>query len=182
MPATLDLTESNSMTALRSFLLNILPNGIEVIQAQGNRVPEPSANDFVLMTPLFRERLETNTTTYIDEHLTSGPELRIDLQPTKLTVQVDVHGPNSGNNMQVITTLFFSEYAVEQFAISGFDVTPLYHGTPKQVPFINGEQQYEQRWTVDLHMQINPSTTVTQQFADQLEVGVISVQAEYPIN
>ncbi len=182
MTAALNVTQDNAFTALGSFLTEILPVGIGIYQAQTNRVPEPSIANFVLMTPLFRERLETNITSYSDGHITDDPEIRTDLQPTKFTVQLDVHGPEAGNNVQIITTLFRSSYAVDQFITSGFDVTPLYHSEPQQIPFINGEQQFEQRWTVDVHMQVNAITTVTQQFADQLAVGVISVEEHYPIN
>lgn len=53
-------TQSNVMAALRSFLLAVLPAGVEVLQAQLNRVPEPSGANYVLMTPRRLTRLRTN--------------------------------------------------------------------------------------------------------------------------
>lgn len=41
------------------------------------------------------------------------------MQPTEVTVQLDVHGPNSSDNAQIITTLFRDDYAVEQFKTLG---------------------------------------------------------------
>jgi hypothetical protein len=164
MSVTLSLTESQTLTALRSFLISILPAGTEVVKAQDNRVPEPRGENFVTMTPILRDRLETNVHTYSDGY-PSAPSTKSILEPTKVTVQLDVHGPASADNAQVISTLFRDEYAVTAFAATGFDVTPLYADDPKQVPFVNGEQQVEERWIVEAVMQCNPSITVPQDFA-----------------
>ncbi|WP_196493299.1 LIC_12616 family protein [Burkholderia territorii] len=170
MSLTLSIAERDAFQALRSFLIAILPDGTEVVKNQGNRVPEPTSDDFVRMTPLFRDRIETNVTTYRDGY-PSGPSVKDVLQPTKFTVQLDVHGPASGDNAQLITTLFRDEYAVDQFAAAAPGLAPLYSSEARQIPFTNGEQQIETRWTVDLVMQINPVVTVPQEFADKLEIG-----------
>jgi hypothetical protein len=240
MAISLSLTESQTIKALRSFLLSVLPAGIEVVRAQDNRVPEPVGPDFVMMTPTLRGRLETNVDTYADVAFTGsiaaniltvteisvgaiavGAQLlgnniaantvvtalgtgtggvgtytvtpsqsvssqimaagtQMLLQPTQVTVQLDVHGPASADNTQIITTLFRDGYATSAFALSGFDVTPLYANDPHQMPFTNGEQQVEDRWVVDVVMQANPVLTVPQQFASSIEASVTSVQAQYP--
>ncbi len=167
---SLSLTESASLTALRAFLLSVLPAGIEVIQGQDNRVPEPRHQNFVVMTPILRDRLETNVTTYHDGY-PDAPSVKSVLQPTRLTVQLDVHGPSGADHTQVITTLFRDPYAVDLFAASGLDLAPLYAGEPRQVPFLNEAQQVETRWSVDLVMQVNPVVTVPQDFTPALEVG-----------
>jgi hypothetical protein len=228
MSAPLSLSESQTLTALRSFLLSVLPAGIEVIRGQDNRVSEPDGDDFVVMTPMLRTRLETNVAAYDDvsytgsiagsvmtvtgvsfgtiavgdpvfgvgvtagtvvkavvsgsggvgtytvspsqtiasQVLSSGT--RSVLQPVQVTVQIDIHGPASPDNAQIITTLLRDEYATDLFASSGFDVTPLYANDPRQMPFTNGEQQVENRWVVDAVLQCNPILTVPQQFADEL--------------
>jgi hypothetical protein len=93
---------------------------------------------------------------------------RQDLTPTQLSIQVDVHGPSAGDNVRIISTLIRSEYGTTAFAASGFDVTPLYASAPRFVPFINAEQQYEYRWSVDVELQVNPFVLTPQQFADKL--------------
>lgn len=239
--ATLSLTQSQTLTALRSFLLTILPAPIEVIQGQTNRTPEPKTADFVVMTPILRQRLETNIDDSADVAFTAsiagtvmtvtavelgllgagqqlfGPNVAAGskiiaqltgptggtgtytvapsqtaasaivasgattlLQPTKVTVQLDVHGPASADNAQIITTLLRDAYAVDQFAASGFDVTPLYASDPRQAPFENEQQQVENRWTIDAVLQVNPVVSVPQQYADALVVGIIDVDVEYP--
>lgn len=237
----LSLTEVQTFTAMRGFLLSILASPVEVIRGQPNRVPEPKAADFVILTPFARERLETNIDTFIDSVFTgsiSGTTLTVTavghgtiavgqtlfsvntaagttisalgtgtggigtytvtptqtvasqkmstgretlMTPTKVTVQCDFHGPLSADNAQTFAGLFRDSYAVEQFATSGFDVTPLYAGEPHQAPFLNGEQQIEYRWSVDAVVQCNPVLTVPQQFADQAKVTPIyNVLSEFP--
>lgn len=237
---TLSLTEVQTLTALRTFLLSVLPAGIEVVRGQDNQVAEPEGPDFVLMTPGLRERLATNIDTYQDCAFTgsiAGSTLTVTqmslgtiavgatlfgvgvtagttitalgsgtggvgtytvstpqtvasetlacgsknlMQPMKFTVQLDVHGPSSGDNATIISTVFRDDYAVEFFSTSGFDVAPLYCGEPKQLPYINGESQWEERWVVDAVMQCNPVVNVPQQFAAQAEATLIEVQATYP--
>lgn len=174
----LSLTETQTLIALRAFLLSILPAGTEVVRGLDNRVPEPIGANFVVMTPVLRARLETNVVAFQDNYPVSAG-LRTDLQPIRLTVQLDVHGPLAADNTQVITTLWRSEWATIQFAASGYDVTPLYAEEPKQLPYLNGEQQVEIRWVIDAVMQTNPTVTTTQDFAASLVAGVIDVDAEY---
>jgi hypothetical protein len=94
------------------------------------------------------------------------------LQPTRMTVQIDVHGPNAGDNAQIITTAFRDEYAVESFISSGFDVAPLYCDDAKQVPYINGENQFEGRWSIDAVMHCNPVIATAQQFFTAAKIGL----------
>lgn len=58
--ATISPTQSDIAAALRSFLLSVVPAGVEVILAQANRVPEPASPNFIVMTPLRMPRLSTN--------------------------------------------------------------------------------------------------------------------------
>ena len=243
---TLSLTEAQALTALRAFLLSVVQAPTVVIRAENNRVPEPKGSNFIVMTPLFQERLETNETAYHDNIvvgaisgntlavssvirgtisvgnlLTDGnwpntiaagtvitafgsgaggtgsylvapsqsvasetiyAGVRADQVATKLTVQLDIHGPASGDNTKVIEALFRSEIGVQGFDASepGYSVIPLYCGDARQAPFLNAEQQYEYRWSIDACVQINPVIGTPQQFADQIKIAAIEVDATYP--
>lgn len=221
-------TQSQIITDLRSFLLAILPPGIEVVQAQANRVPEVQAADAVYITPTIRQRLATNEHTSADCAFTgaiSGTILTVStmtlgqiavgatlfgtnvavgttitalgtgtggagtytvsnsqtvaselmatgqdeiLQRTQLTYQLDVHGPASADNAQTIATLFRDAYAVDFLAALSAGIAPLYASEPHQVPFLNAEQQYENRWVIDLTIEALPALLVPQQFADEI--------------
>lgn len=165
MPATVSLTETGVLTALRALLLAVLPAAVEVVRGQQNRVTEPDADDFVVMTPILRERISTNVDSYQD---LPGAGVRASLQATRVTVQLDVHGPASAENAQVASTLLRGSFACEFMAASGFDVQPLFASDPRQAPFVNGEAQVEERWTVDAVLQANIVVGTPQQFAGTL--------------
>jgi hypothetical protein len=69
---TIDQTEPQAFTALRAFLLAILPAGTDAVRGQVNRVPEPACPNFVIMTPIHRMRLATNVDSYDDAALTGS--------------------------------------------------------------------------------------------------------------
>lgn len=96
---------------------------------------------------------------------------RQDLLQTEMVVQADCHGPNSQDVAQRIITLFRSEVAYDVFVEqpTGSTVVPLWCDEGRQLPFVNENQQVENRYVLELHMQINPYTGVRQDFADQLE-------------
>lgn len=171
MPVTLTNTETQAMTVLRSFLLAILPINMEVIRAEINRVPEPRSPDFAILTPSSRARLSTNVISYSDGW--PGAQIRAAMQPTQVTIQIDVHGPASADNVQIIGTMLRDDYACQIFRASGYDIAPLYAGEPTQAPFFNGENQVEFRWTIDAVLQANTVVTIPQDFAASIDVGVI---------
>ncbi|NBD02179.1 LIC_12616 family protein [Burkholderia thailandensis] len=178
MPVTISITESQVFTALRSFLLGILPAGVEVVKAQGNGVGEPVGGDFVVMNSIASPRIATNVEGYTDPG--TNPGTRNSMQAIEARLQLDVHGPNSGDNAAIISTLFRSEYACIQFATVNPDIQPLYCEIPRQMPFINGENQFEQRWIIELALQYNPITQTPQDFADEVIPQIVSVDAAYP--
>lgn len=233
---TLNLTEAQVFTALRTFLLGAVASGTEVFRGEVNRVPEPKGDNFIVLWPILQVRRGTNETLFQDniivgsivgtvltvtgivrgqlapgemlvdkggliavgtvlgmqlsgslggtgtysvspsQALASGTlyvGVRTDLTQTELTVQLDVHGKLSGDNVKVIESLWRSEYGTAALAASGFALAPLYADDPRQVPFINAEQQIEYRWTLDLHLQVNPVVGTPQQFADEVIVKTI---------
>lgn len=112
-------------------------------------------------------------------------------QYLEFVVQCDVHGPSSADNATILSTLFRDQYAVSAFIDAGYAISPLFTDDPRQAPFINAEQQFEERWIVDVHMQVNITIVVTQQFAVELHIstltptpvdGLIPVDVIYPAN
>jgi hypothetical protein len=237
---TPSVTESIITTVLRSFLMQVLPAGTEVFKGQANLVPEPTADNFVMMVPSTRTRLATNTDiatdatmigsisgsvldvtavgsgsvtvgapvfgeavlpltyvtglgtgsgglgTYIvspSQTVASGPIAFgqvSHLTSTRVAIQLDFHGEASTDNTQIVMSLFRDAYACDFFTAAGYDIQPLYVSEPQQAPFINGEDQYEDRWTLDVVVQANPTVSTPQQFADTLSAGLIGVGAAFP--
>jgi hypothetical protein len=239
-------TQANIQSALRSFLLAVLPAGVPVIAGQSNRVPEPMQGKFVVMTPIRFKRLATNLDTYSDivfEGSVAGDVLtvttilrgtvRLDLtlfgvdvidgtritaqltgiaggvgtyrvsqaqtiaartlaagymamqQDAEVTVQLDFHGDDTtaGDLAQIASTAIRDDYGVRFFAglappMNG--VAPLHADDPRQMPFINAEQQYEWRWVLEACLQANQVAITPMQFARAVEVGLIEVDGRYP--
>lgn len=221
-----------------------MATGVEVYEAQDNRVPESPFPDQVIFTRLRRPRLATNVDDFVDGLFTGSitdtlmtitavapgyvGELAVGsvvfgvgvaagtvvtalgtggggigtytvapsqtiasralaagvqtkMQETEVVYQLDVHGPNSSDFAQTISTMFRDPYAVDQFATSGFPISPLYADDPAQRPFVNENQQVENRWALDAHLQANITVSVAQQASDVLSVEAISVEAPpYP--
>jgi hypothetical protein len=103
------------------------------------------------------------------------------LQMTRFTVQLDVHGPASGDNAQIISTLFRDQYAVDAFAAANPAIAPLYTSDPRQLAFDNAEMQFETRYSIDLELQINPTVQVPVQFAGTLSVTPYPVDILQPV-
>lgn len=237
--ATLSLvTKYDAMSAIRTFLLAVLPAGVEVVAGLDNRVPEPTSQNFAILTPISSLRLETNSTDFVDvffEASAAGTALtvstvhygtisvgqrlygedvpantfvtaigatpgqyvispamtlasrpmasgyRVDNVPVQNTFQCDIHGPDSFNNTQIVSAMYRSDWAVDKFQESSSVIAPLFCSDPRQMAFRNGEQQIEQRWSIDLTVQCNNRVVVPQDYFDNAEVsGIVDVDVFYP--
>lgn len=114
-----------------------------------------------------------------ERQMASGEKLL--QQATEFGVQLDVHGPASAANAQIISTTVRDEWATRRFYdLSGGAVSPLHADDPREIPFQNGEQQWEFRWVVEAMLQVSPVVRVTQDFAAELTPTLIDVEAEFP--
>jgi hypothetical protein len=189
MSASLSFTEADVFETLRGLLLTMVPSGVEIIRAQVNRTPSPKIADYIVMTQILRTRLSTNVDTYNDG-FPGGPSVKNALQSTQLDIQIDVHGPASAENTQIISTLFRDDYSTDFFDHSGIDAQALYASDPRQVPFVNGESQWESRWCMDLSIQVNQVVQVPQDFAATVVIspvptgdpltGMIDIDVRFP--
>lgn len=101
------------------------------------------------------------------------------MQPTDVVFQIECHGEGGANNAQVISTVMRDAVGVARFNELNPNLTPLYADDPRQVPFINENQQYEDRWIVEAHVQANQSVRfIPTQFADAATIELIEVETE----
>lgn len=113
------------------------------------------------------------------EVMATGVEFLKD--PTEITYQIDVHGPNSSDNATTITTFFRDDRGASFFHDNGYvGITPLYADDPRQSPFIDAEQQYEDRFIIEAKLQADQVLTASQQFAAALHVNLIQIDGAYP--
>lgn len=174
---TPSLTQTQVEALLRAFLLQILPTGVAVIIGQANRVPEPQVDNYVIMWATLRKRLGTTVVTW-DQSVDGDPSTQDNTESLRLDMQLDFHGADSTDNAQVFATLFRSAYGCEYFSGSGMQ--PNYCSDGQQAPFINGEMQFEDRWTLNAVFDANITVSTPQQFANTVTVGLIDVQERFP--
>lgn len=170
---TLDLTQSQTLTVLKAYLQDLTgyPNSA-VVQGQPNRIAAPSATNYIVFTPLMRNRLATNTVQYSSSNATVLNQ-HTNIQSAMLPVQVDCYGPTSADIAQILSTEFRSSDAIDYFALAGLQVTPLYTSDPRQVPFSDEGDQIQMRWSLDCHLQLKPGVTTVQPFADSLSISIL---------
>jgi hypothetical protein len=170
MAITPSITETQVFTALRAFILTIVD--CEVVRALNNRVPMPKG-DFIALSPPSIMPLSTNVTAF------NGTS-NVIKRSSQFLVQVDCYGAGACDRATAISMLLRDQYGCEQFAASGFDIQPLYASDAHQIPLVDGEAQYEERWTFEAVMQFNPALTIAQQSAITLSTDVIGVVRTYP--
>lgn len=170
--AAISITEDEMMDVVGGFTTGILGN-IPVARGQDNRVPEPLGPNFVIITPIRRRQLSTTRHENSDGFLLipQAPGIIYIDRPTEAHLQMDIYGPKSTDNAQIFTTLFRDSYGTE--AMAGTGVQPLWCDDGRQMPLVNGEEQYEARWMINAVVQINPAVSTPAQFADTVAVDMI---------
>lgn len=170
-PGVPSITEDAMMTALGNFLEAIMPPDTPVSQGQPNRVPMPIGENFVIMTPGSRTSLSTSYHDNVDLGPDGEISGHVNVQRQMSTdIQIDLYGPNSGNNAQCVVNLFRDDFAVT--FLDPYGIAPLYCNDGNQMPLVNGEFQYEQRWTIMATLQLNPYVSTPMLFADKV-TGVL---------
>lgn len=169
MSATIDITADAVMTALRAFLMHVLPTGTQVVAGQQNHVPLPQGR-VVVITPLMQAAMDVPTTAY--DRVNSGIGKR---QSKDWRIQLDVYGDNAADAVSMLATVLRSDVSFEWFAENAPVVRPLYTEDPRNMAFINDAMNYESRWMLEVHLQANQTTTLPQDFAQSLHIGLVEV-------
>ena len=174
---TISITDAQIRTAVRTFLLALVPTGWEVIKSQSNRVAMP-AGSFVEVLVAVTTALSTNITSYTDSG--TNPGTQNNRASMQARIQLDFYGDNAGDVAQIVSRLVRTEYATTQFAALGVDMQPLYSEEPRNTTMLNAESQYQERWTMDLIAQFNPIVQVPMDFAAHLTIGLSDVDVTFP--
>ena len=87
---------------------------------------------------------------------------------------MDLYGPASGDWAAIVIALWRSEMTMNFMATYG--LTPLWADDPVEMSLVNGEEQYEERWVTQLHINYQPSVTFAQQSMAAAQVGIVNVE------
>ena len=174
-PLVPTLTDDDILTAVRAFLLAyVVQPGGEVVGDVDNLVSMPK-NPYIVMNHLTKPRLSTNVQSY--DYSTVGTytiATQTIVQATQYGLQLDcVDGTSGGDWAQTISTIWRDEIA-EDF-LNPYGVAPLYTDDPKHAPWVNGENQWESRWIVNVYMQVNPALLLPASSYGHATVGIVDV-------
>lgn len=183
MTASVNPVMDEMFAALRAFILNLIPTLTDCRQAQMNRSPMPKGN-FAVMTPITSSGLSTNRTRYqFSESSLNGAELHS--RVTEWRCQVDFYGNSAQENATILSTITRSDFSCQWFrdysSGNGYPLlVPVFCSDPKQTSMINGEDQWENRWTCEFYANIPAIVSVPQQFMTNARVRGDSIDAKYP--
>lgn len=145
----------------------------QVVLGLANRAAMPLPG-FVLVQAISRHRLATGLE--IPDQTSADPTAMAIEQAVEFTVQIDAYGPNSSSWADTLTTLLRNEVGCVALAPNA---APLYADDARMAPLTDAEAQYEERWIIEATFQVNPVTSVVQQYADTLAIDVVSVTEEF---
>lgn len=167
------ITETEIFTTVRTYIMKLVD--CEVIRAQKNRAAMP-VGAFVSMSAGALRPLETNRHTIRTETVDDVDTEYIDTDtPSQMTIPVDCYGAGSGESAQAISAMFRDDYACQVFRAVGHDIQPLFATDPQQMPLVNGEDQYEERWTFNLELQVNHKITISTDTTWMETAGMLAI-------
>lgn len=137
-------------------------------QAQVNRVAMDTGA-FCMLTPLFFKRLSTTREVPNDTGSTATSSVRL-TEVRQADIQVDIYGVRAADRAIALETVFRSGHAYDLIKARDKRVAPLYASEAMQAPFINAGEQWEQRYTVTLSLQVHITVEVPQAYFDRISV------------
>lgn len=134
---------------------------VNLFKSNANMTPTP-VGTYAVIQPGIATRQNQGVRTY---DATNG--LQIVERSTTYCYQVDCYGPLAPDWANTFTIAWRSLWACDNNPLPAI-FTPLYADEPVQLNFPNGEQQYEQRFTTKLYLQVDPTVSLPQDFFTQV--------------
>ena len=167
---TISNNEQDLYTAIRTWLLSILPTTWEVVQGQNNYVSLP-VNPCVVMTSAGADRLMTNTDNLDSTGLINSISTQIQYK-----IQLDFYGAGSAEYSMIVSTMMRDMDTPAQFPAY---IQPLYADDVMQIPLVTGGENYLERWKLTAYFDFNPVMQLATQSANAVNVGIIPVDIFY---
>lgn len=154
-------------------IIDVLADYVEPIagscqQAQANGVPMPKA-EFCILTPLRFTRLSTTREIGQDTGQPATSAMGY-TEVRQADIQVDIYGPGAGDRAVALETTFSSSYAYSKIKAINEKVAPLYSTAAIQAPMIDAEQQWQERWTITVSLQVHIVVSFPQDYFDSADI------------
>lgn len=164
--------------AIKALILKFLPELTpdRVIRGWNNRVPPPPGG-FALMRILYHSRQATNFAEY------DPPGESVTLaQSALVVVQVDFYdAPDGGGPRHLadrwahgLATVWRDAVACDFLAEAG--IAPTIASDPRHLPLVGGEEQYLDRWSVEVTAAIFDEIRLSQAFFDDVEITLYPLE------
>jgi hypothetical protein len=168
MSASITITENAILAQLRAMIIALTGYAPEnVIRGRANSAPMPTG-PFVVVQSLGRMAWRTNIEKW------DAPNNAIDLDAgLQVAFQVDAYGPSAADVATMMAVATRSTWS-QQY------VSAMYASDPKQLTFINAEEQFEERWSFDAVLAYNPTVAVPQDYFTAVDIGLEPVDVYFP--
>nr|DAN04628.1 MAG TPA: tail completion protein [Caudoviricetes sp.] len=131
-----------------------------VIQGLQNNSPLPE--NCIVMT-LLPYTQDLDQSQYINENGEST------IQTSKLyMIQLDFYGEQAFDRVTQCATIWRSQYTTSKLQA----IQPLYANNPRNMPFVNEQDQYEKRFLLEIALQYNPYYTYAEQSDTVVSVDI----------
>lgn len=173
--STLSIPLSQLYTAVGQFIQTVVgvdpatSATVAVTRGQINRVAMP-VSAFINMLVMVSSRISTNEDSYTND-------TQVTQMSTKVKMRLDFYGPLAHDWAVEVKALWRDLFGCNQLAPL---FAPLYDNDAIQGALVNGEEEYEDRWILELFLQYNPTVTTPQQSANALALKVVNVAERYP--
>ncbi|ENP0422084.1 hypothetical protein EVK84_15890 [Edwardsiella piscicida] len=87
-------------------------------------------------------------------------------------IQVDIYGDSAGDRAVTLETVFASSYAYDLIKAIDARVAPLCSAAAIQAPMIDAEQQWQERYTLTVSLQVHMTASFPEPYFDKAEVSV----------
>jgi hypothetical protein len=196
------LTEADFMAALHGYIVAVtgLDGGV-VFRGNQSRMVLPKKGAYCIYTPIIRQRRGTNLYDFDAEGLPDDKNGTDSLTALVLVdVQVDFYADSAAQNAQMLEIASRSYMGTNYFKAAGVDVRVCTAQNPRNLTGIDASNQYEERWSVTITVEINSAITqllpwfedvkfqrvkevIPPGGTEPVEVilpGIVNVDAEYP--
>ncbi len=139
-------------------------------QAQANGVPMPKG-EFCILTPLRFTRISTTRDLNQD---TGSPATSAAgyTEVRQADIQIDIYGAAAGDRAIALETTFASSYAYDKIKAIDQRVAPLYSTAAIQAPMIDAEQQWQERYTITVSLQVHITVSFPMDYFDKAQITI----------
>lgn len=162
-----DMTVDNVIDVLANFAEPFIG---KCEQAQADRVPMDKGA-FCILTPLRFKRLSTSREINKDTGSQSTSAIGF-TEVRQADIQVDIYGVSAGDRAIALETLFRTGYAYDAIKALDTRVAPLYSTEAIQAPMINAENQWQERFTLTVSLQVHITIDVPQDYFDAVNFTI----------